>query len=116
MENLTMEQVLAMLEEERKKNARLEEIIVGDRGILFRQRQLVIGITRKQMAEQLDVTENTVLKWENNKSVADWSILRKVFELYQMDEKLQMQYFNELMDRKVNDVEKSMMEVKDNGF
>lgn len=43
------------------------------------------GLTQKQVAETLGITEPTVISWEKGKTVPDARMMQKLAELYHAD-------------------------------
>ena len=58
---------------------------MNDFGKIIKEIRKNNNLTQKELADKLFVTYQAVSKWENNKSIPDIAILKKISELYNID-------------------------------
>lgn len=88
-------------------------------GKFISQRRKILGLTQKQMADELGVSDKTVSKWENGASLPDITLLQKVCGILEIDlnellsgEKLNPEDYMKKADENLSDLVKNMDEHK----
>ena len=104
-EDKSMEQLIELLKQkdeeiealkkevEEFKQEQLREL--ADKGILFKQRRLVLKCTRQQLADKIGISVNTLTNWESGRTVPEFYRLDMVLDAYQLTPEQKLEYLNE---------------------
>ena len=88
------EEIYALKKEiEELKQEQLREL--ADKGILFKQRRLVLKCTRQQLADKIGISVNTLTNWESGRTVPEFYRLDMVLDAYQLTPEQKLEYLNE---------------------
>ena len=88
------EEIYALKKEiEEFKQEQLREL--ADKGILFKQRRLVLKCTRQQLADKIGISVNTLTNWESGRTVPEFYRLDMVLDAYQLTPEQKLEYLNE---------------------
>ena len=88
------EEIEALKKEvEEFKQEQLREL--ADKGILFKQRRLVLKCTRQQLADKIGISVNTLTNWESGRTVPEFYRLDMVLDAYQLTPEQKLEYLNE---------------------
>ena len=104
-DNMSMEQLIELLKQkdeeiyalkkeiEEFKQEQLREL--ADKGLLFKQRRLVLKCTRQQLADKLGISVNTLTNWESGRTVPEYYRLDMVLDAYQLTPEQKLEYMYE---------------------
>ena len=88
------EEIYALKKEiEEFKQEQLREL--ADKGLLFKQRRLVLKCTRQQLADKLGISVNTLTNWESGRTVPEYYRLDMVLDAYQLTPEQKLEYMYE---------------------
>ena len=108
-DNMSMEQLIELLKQkdeeiyalkkeiEEFKQEQLREL--ADKGLLFKQRKLVLKCTRQQLADKIGISLNTLTNWESGRTVPEFYRLDMVLDAYQLTPEQRLEYINEVIDK-----------------
>ena len=92
------EEIYALKKEiEEFKQEQLREL--ADKGLLFKQRRLVLKCTRQQLADKLGISVNTLTNWESGRTVPEYYRLDMVLDAYQLTPEQKLEYIYETIDK-----------------
>lgn len=92
------EEIYALKKEiEEFKQEQLREL--ADKGLLFKQRKLVLKCTRQQLADKIGISLNTLTNWESGRTVPEFYRLDMVLDAYQLTPEQRLEYINEVIDK-----------------
>ena len=92
------EEIYALKKEiEEFKQEQLREL--ADKGLLFKQRRLVLKCTRQQLADKIGISLNTLTNWESGRTVPEFYRLDMVLEAYQLTPEQKLEYINEVISK-----------------
>lgn len=92
------EEIYALKKEiEEFKQEQLREL--ADKGLLFKQRKLVLKCTRQQLADKIGISLNTLTNWESGRTVPEFYRLDMVLDAYQLTPEQKLEYINEVIDK-----------------
>ena len=123
-EDKSMEQLIELLKQkdeeievlkkevEEFKQQQLREL--ADKGILFKQRRLVLKCTRQQLADKIGISVNTLTNWESGRTVPEFYRLDMVLDAYQLtpEQKLEYMYETIAKAKEKHDENKAKKEAK----
>ena len=104
-DNMSMEELIELLKQkdeeiyalkkeiEEFKQEQLREL--ADKGLLFKQRRLVLKCTRQQLADKLGISVNTLTNWESGRTVPEYYRLDMVLDAYQLTPEQKLEYMYE---------------------
>ena len=85
------EEIYALKKEiEEFKQEQLREL--ADKGLLFKQRRLVLKCTRQQLADKLGISVNTLTNWESGRTVPEYYRLDRVLDAYRLTPEQRLEY------------------------
>ena len=92
------EEIYALKKEiEEFKQEQLREL--ADKGLLFKQRRLVLKCTRQQLADKLGISVNTLTNWESGRTVPEYYRLDMVLDAYQLTPEQKLEYMYETIEK-----------------
>jgi transcriptional regulator with XRE-family HTH domain len=96
--DMTQEQLIALLQARDEEIARRDELLYGNKSMLYKQRTEVLKVTREQLATSSGISVNTLTNYETMKNAPDYIRLRQIKEVYQLTDEQFMEFINELID------------------